>query len=111
MIKRYLRRKAIEYLTKKLLRSITAEDVLRRGKDGIMRARGRKLSKEMVDQLQNEAEYINNSITFQLIMDDMEHLAHQTMFERSTGFEDMLFGKAMLYNIDVLKKKIQNLAK
>jgi len=111
MIKRYLRRKAIDYLTKHLLRSITTDDILRRGEDGTIRARGRKLSKEMVDQLQNEAEYINNSITFTLLMDDMEYLAHQTMFQKSSSFDDMLFGKAMLYNIDILKKKIKNLAK
>lgn len=111
MIKRYLKRKVIEYVTKHLLRSITEGDVLRRGKDGIIRARGRKLSNEMVDQLQNEAEYINNSITFKLLMDDMEYLAHQTMFEKSQSFDDVMFGKAMLYNIDVLKKKINNLAK
>jgi len=111
MIKRYLQQKATDFITRRLLRSIRAEDVLRRGKDGIIRARGKKLSNEMVDQLQNEAEYIKNSITFQLLMDDMEYLAHQTMFEKSTSFDDMLFGKAMLYNIDVLKKKIDNLAK
>ena len=106
-IKAYL----VHLLVRKLLRSITEDDVLRRGKDGIMRARGRKLSNKMVDQLQNEAEYIHNSVTFKLLLDDMEYLAHQTMFAKSSSFDDMLFGKAQLYVIDVLKKKIQNLAK
>lgn len=111
MIRGYIKKKITDWLVKDLLRSITEEDVLRRGKDGIIRARSKKLSKEMVDQLQNEAEYINNSITFQLLMDDMEYLAHQTMFARSQSFDDMMFGKAQLYVIDVLKKKIKNLAK
>lgn len=107
MIKKYL----VHYITKHLLRAITEEDVLRRDNNGIMRARGRKLSNEMVSQLQVEAEYIQNSITFKLLMDDMEYLANQTMFAKSQTFDDMLFGKAMLYNIDILKKKIKTLAK
>lgn len=110
-MKKHFKAYLIHLLVRKLLRSITEDDVLRRGKDGIIRARGKKLSNEMISQLQNEAEYIQNSITFKLLMDDMEYLAQQTMFARSSSFDDMLFGKAQLYVIDVLKKKIQNLAK
>ena len=73
--------------------------------------RGRVISREMQDQIQGEAEYITNSVTFKLVMDDMQYLANQTMFEKSSSFDDMLFGKAMLYVTDILIKKFHNLAK
>lgn len=65
----------------------------------------------MQDQIQVEAEYIKNSVTFKLVTDDMKYLANKTMFEKSKSFDDMMFGKAMLYVIDILIKKIKNLAK
>ena len=111
MLKKYLKRKAIEWITKDLLNTITEEDILRSdGKRGII-CKGRTVSREMQDQIQVEAEYIKQSITFKLVLDDMRHLANQTMYEKSTKFDDLLFGKAQLYVIDILKKKIDNLAK
>lgn len=110
MIKRWLNDKAIRLVTKHLLNTITEDDVLRTTKNGGILCKGKPLSREMLDQMQNEAEYIKNSITFKLLMDDMRYLANQTMYERSSSFEDMRFGKAMLYLIDVLYKKINKLA-
>ena len=111
MIKNYLRRKALHLLTKHLFNAVTEEDVLRTTEKGGIMCKGKALSREMLDQMQNEAEYINNSITFKLLMDDMRYLANQTMYEKSGSFEDMMFGKAMLYNIEVLDKKLKKLAK
>ena len=106
-----LKRWAIHYITKHLLRFISEEDLLRPdGKGGII-CRGKKVSREMQDQMAAEAEYIQNSITFKLLMTDMEFLANQTMFKKSSSFDDMMFGKVMLYVIDILKKKIANLSK
>jgi hypothetical protein len=102
---------AINWVVKNLLKSITEEDVLRPDKKGGIIYRGRTLSKEMCDRLQDEAEMLENSYTLKFILEDMEYLANKTMFEKSSKFDDLLFGKAMLYTIDVLKKKIHNLAK
>jgi len=107
MVRRWL----IHYATKHLLRFIAEEDLLRPdGKGGII-CKGKKVSREMQDQIAVEAEYIQNSVTFKLLTQDMEYLAHQTMFHKSSKFDDMLFGKVMLYVIDILKKKIANLSK
>ena len=111
MLRKLIRNKAIHFITKHLLNTITEEDVLRRnGTRGII-CKGQLLSKEAEDQIQVEAEYIKNSIVFKLVLDDMRYLANQTMYEKSTSFDDVLFGKAQLYVIDILKKKIDNLAK
>ena len=111
MIKQYIRKKAIHFITKHLFNAITEHDVLRTTAKGGIICKGKLLSREMVDQLEHEAEYIKNSVTYQLLMDDMRYLSNQTMYEKSESFDDMLFGKAMLYCIDVLDKKIKKLAK
>lgn len=111
MLKRYLKNKVLHYLVKNLLKGVTLDEVLRSdGKGGII-IRGRKLSLEQADRIQVEAEYIQSSITMKLLFDDMEYLAQQTMFHKSTKYDDVLFGKVMLYVVDILKKKIANLAK
>jgi hypothetical protein len=111
VLKKYLRNKAIAWITKDLLNTITEDDVLRSdGKRGII-CKDQVISREMQDQIQVEAEYIKQSIVFKLVLDDMRFLANQTMFEKSTKFDDVMFGKAQLYVIDILKKKVENLAK
>ena len=111
MLPKRLRNYLIHFIVRNLLKSITEEELLRVNKNGKIICRGRVITREMQDQIQVEAEYIKNSITFKLVTDDMKYLANQTMFEKSSKFDDMVFGKAMLYVIDVLIKKIHNLAK
>lgn len=112
MLKKYLRRKAINWLARNLLRSITVEDLLRIDpNNGKIVCKGKYVSPELQSLIKDEAEYIKNSTTFQLVMADMEYLAHQAMFTKSNTYDDMLFGKSMLYIVDILKKKISNLAK
>lgn len=111
MIKKLILRHATHFVVKHLLKTITEEDVLRPAANGGIMVRGKVISREQQEQLEAEAEYIKNSVTMKLLLKDMEYLAHQTMFEKSSSFDDMLFGKAMLYVIDILKKKIHNLAK
>ena len=106
-----IRNKVADYLTRNLLRSILEEDVLRSdGKGGII-CRGKRLTKEMVDRIHEEAELLDNSVVMKLVLDDMDYLAQKTMFEKSTSFDDVIFGKAMLYTTDILRKKIKNLTK
>lgn len=111
MLPKRLRKYLVHFVVRNLLQSITEEELLRVNKNGKMMCRGKVVTREMQDQIQVEAEYIKNSITFKLIMDDMKYLANETMFTKSSKFDDMLFGKAMLYVIDLLIKKINNLAK
>lgn len=94
-----------------MLKTITADEVLRTNDKGVIIIRGRELSKEQQERLKSEADFLSKSITMKLLMDDMEYLAHQVMFYKSNNYDDMLFGKSMLYVIDILKKKITNLAK
>lgn len=110
MLKKYLKRKAVNFVTKHLLKTIQEEDVLRiRGNNDII-CKGKRLNREELDALKAEAEFLKKSVALKLILLDLEYLANQTMFAKSMSFDDMQFGKAQLYVIDILKKKINNLA-
>lgn len=111
MLKKWIKNKVEDYLVKKLLRSIKEEDILRVSEKGGIICRGKDLTREQIDAIKAEAEYLESSITLKLVLDDMEYLAQKTMFDRSQSFDDMRFGKAQLYVIDILRKKIKNLAK
>lgn len=111
MLKRRLRQIALNWLVKDLLRGITEEDILRTNKQGGIIYRGRPLNEEEADNLQREAEVLQNSNLINLLLKDMEYLAQQQMFNKSLSMDDIMFGKAILYTTDILKKKINNLAK
>lgn len=73
--------------------------------------RGRELSSEDTESIRTEAEVLQNSRVLQLLLLDVEYLAQKLMFEKASSYDDMMFGKAILYTTDILKKKIKNLAK
>ena len=109
-MRKRLKAKLIQLVVKQLLNGIREEDVLRTNGYGKIVHRGKVLPDETVQALQADAEKLKTSVALKLILDDMQYLAQQTMFDKSETFDDMLFGKAQLYVIDILKKKIQNLA-
>ena len=73
--------------------------------------RGRDLPAEDVEALKAGAEVLQNSKVLHLLLLDVEFLAQKLMFEKASTYDDMMFGKAILYTVDILKKKIDNLAK
>ena len=111
MLKKYLKRKVISLLTKNLLKTVDERDLLRPGPNGSIILKGHILRPEDVDSLKQDAEFIKNSTTFKFLLDDMRYISNQIMFEKCQSYDDMMFGKAMLYTIDILEKKVKNLAK
>lgn len=63
------------------------------------------------ERIIGEAKAILSSELWNMIMDDMKQVACKKMYEESTDFEMLRFGKAMLYTLDVLKQKLYNLHK
>ena len=110
-LKKRLKNKVLSYLVKDFLKSIKEEDILRMSARGGIMYRGKELSREEVDIIRNEAEILQNSRVLKLLLLDVEYLAQEIMFEKSTTYDDMMMGKAILYTTDILQKKIRNLAK
>lgn len=94
-----LRRWLIQYLVKNLLVAVSEDDVLViSSKDWLLQKR--KLSTEEIIALKEEATSFSNSLLWKVMRNELRWKANQQMFDFQRKDEDMVFGKAMLYNLD-----------
>lgn len=105
-----MKRKILAYITRKLLVTITEYDILVT-RNRKLYLRGEELSKEQQDVLASESRILAQSRPLNLILREMKYLSNKQMFENSKTTDDMIFGKAMLYTIDIIEKKINSLSK
>lgn len=105
-----LRHKLVTYLTRNYLKAITEEDIIQVSSNGWLLKR-RKLSSDEIIALKEEAAFIQKSILWRLMKKDVAFLASQQMFDKATSHEDILFGKAMLYNLNLLDEYLLNIIK
>lgn len=105
-----MKRKILAYITRKLLVTITEYDILVT-RNGKLYLEGEELSKEQQDVLASESRILAQSRPLNLILREMKYLSNKQMFENSKTTDDMIFGKAMLYTIDIIEKKINSLSK
>lgn len=104
-MKKRIRYWLIKFLTKNLLKAITHEDVLViSGKDWLLSKR--KLSRDEILALKDEAVSFEKSLLWKLIKREIGFLSNQQMFENAQTPDDIVFGKAMLYDLDVIRKFI-----
>jgi len=73
--------------------------------------RGKPMPDENFEQLKADARTFRDSAIWQVIQNEIKFAANKRMFERSQTTDDILFGKVMLYVIDIINKKLQNIAK
>lgn len=92
----------VRYLTKNLLVAVTKEDVLTMTNRG-WAYKGRRLSPEEVTQLKEEARTFGDSLLWRLMTQDIRYIANTSMFEKGVDRESTIFGRAMLYNLQILE--------
>lgn len=109
MLRRWLKRKFINLLVKHIYKFVTVEQILeQRGKDIYLM--GKKLEPKYVNEMRNQAITILDLEVYQLIMREMHAEANRQMFLKSQTFDDMMFGKAMLFCLDVINQKLVKLS-
>ena len=104
-----LKIKLINWCLKHLFNSVTSNDVLVwNGKAFIV---GDKVLPDAdAYDIISGADGIKRSYVWQLLVKDLKHTSNKMMYEKSQGEDDMIFGKACLYIIDLLEKKLDNLS-
>ena len=124
---KYLRNKILNWLVKDLFSGITSNDILKfipnekgncfyldedKGNrlKGNLFLKGKVLDDDKVDQINDDSEKFANSVIWKLLTDDAKYHANHIMFEKSQSYDDMLFGKALLYLIDILEKRLKRLS-
>lgn len=98
-----------KYVFKHLFKLVLEEEILRPDKNGNIWYRGRYLTKEERQDLEEQAKLILKQPLWEMLTKEMEYLANKRMFHESKDEIDMLGGKMMLYLIDVLRKKLYNI--
>lgn len=71
---------------------------------------GQVISNIRANELITSAKTLQQLELFQLLLKSMVHLGQQKVSIDSKGWEDVRFGKALLYTADIIKKKVDNLA-
>jgi len=114
MLKR-LKNSVLNYLLKHLYCAIISEDFLqikfldKQKKTGVLIEGGEELTRAHTVNLASEARTIRQLEIYRKVMQSMKYCATEALFLRSKTTDDMIFGKAMLYTLDVLDTKLKNI--
>lgn len=105
-MKSYLRAKLVNLLVRKLFNTITADDILKLENQNMF-LKGKRLTTEQITELKENAERFADSVVWKLLSDDIKYHANYLMYEKSKDYQDMMFGKAILYVVDIINKRLK----
>ena len=106
-----MKRKIANWLLRYLYNAVSEEDILRTNARGKLVHRGVELNEKAERELVSQARTLEQLPVWKILLTDMKYLSNKRMFDDSKTQEDMMFGKAMLFVVDVLEKKVHNLSK
>jgi hypothetical protein len=108
---RHLKVKLLNYCLGHLFNAVTEDDyfyedaVNKKLMIGNIPASDQKLK-----NFKAEAQFMLQSELYPQLLKDLQYTANKKMFINSNNVDDMIFGKAVLFCIDVMHKKIKILA-
>lgn len=108
-MKRWLKRKLINILVRKLFKFVTVDEILLQKKDGFYVGE-RKIEQKFMKELKGQANILLDMEVYQLVRKELTYVADKRMFEASADYDDMMFGKAMLYCLDLIHQKFTKLS-
>lgn len=77
----------------------------------VLSRNNKPLPAETVVSLVNEAKMIKETSLLSVLLEDTERIAKEQLYFRSASQDDLYAPKAVLWTIDVLKKKIEEMSK
>lgn len=105
-----MRQRIANWLLRHLLNAIVIEDVLKIER-GQFIIGGQAMQENERAALREEARFVSKTRLWQIMQETLKATAQEKMFEKSVDFDDMKFGKTMLYNLDIQQKLIDILRK
>jgi hypothetical protein len=100
----------VNYIAGHLFNFITENDFLIKKRDGSIFFKGKKLSQQETQTIAEEAHNIKSSFLYKLLINEMIHVANKKIYFDATTHEHLIEGKCTLWTIDVLTRKIDNIA-
>ena len=83
--------------------SINEKDIFKVTKEGYVLLGNQGMTKEEVSALQEEIKFLEKTRIWAIMTTGVKDVAKQIMFEKAQTFEDMRVGKAMLYNLELMR--------
>ena len=106
-----LKTKIANYILKHLFNTITANDILvYNPNDKTFQVADKVLPAGDSQDIVSGARSIRNMYVWEMINKDMKYQSNKIIYEKSENEDDMIFGKAVLYSLDVIDKKLKNLS-
>ena len=105
-MKRWLRNRLLSHL----FNAVTEHDILK-VQNGNFVINGKVLDQMSKDDITSGADAIKRMVTWQLLVKDLTWIANDAIFNKSKTEADLIFPKAILYTLDVMEKKLENLSK
>lgn len=61
--------------------------------------------------MQEEAKFLKEMILFDQLLKDMRYMSNYQMFQHATNYDDLIFGKACLWTLEIMENKVNQLLK
>lgn len=98
----------INYLTSNLLKAVSEDQILQiSGRNFLYNHKN--LSPEEIQSLREEAKMLKESFLWKIMTKETEFLAYQVMTSKAKTIDDIIWGKAIFYSIDLMNKFLNNL--
>lgn len=105
-----IKNRLLNLLLKHIFNAVTEEDIL--VKKGDKMCIGNKvMTIQNVNSFKSSADMLLRDELFKQLLVDMKHKANEKMFKKAVSIEDLVFGKAMLYTIEVMELRLKSLKK
>lgn len=106
-----LKRKILNLILKNLFNAITDDDILKNDGKGGYKLRNGGISNQQKHSYGTQARAIKEQPIWTLLNNHIKWASNQRMYEKSKDIDDLVFGKATLYAIDLLKRKVDEISK
>lgn len=107
---RYLRAKLLNWMIQGLLKPVSSDEVLQEV-NGSLFLGGQPLQENEENGLIDEARTIKKMALFQLFLNGIHNACLKKIAEQSNGWEDIYFGKALLWEHREFEKMVNGIAK
>tara|TARA_R110000868_G_scaffold205126_4_gene453441 strand:- start:4161 stop:4520 length:360 start_codon:yes stop_codon:yes gene_type:complete len=111
---KWLKQKLLTYLTRNLLCAVDETMVITQVNTSNNQAYyllgKEKMTPNQVAKLHSDARIIQDTDLWNILENTLRSQSYKMMFTKSQTFDDVLSGKLMLYNLDVMKKILDTLS-
>lgn len=98
------------WLLKHLLNAVISESVATYTKEGKLCVGGQEITPDEAQNLVAEIQFIEKTRFWEICQNTIKDQAHKSMFENAKTLDDLFWGKALLYNLD-LQNQVLNIIK